>query len=304
MRGDVVCRNAARQHLHRVPGRVVEAEELWYDPNRWAAWIDGFGHVDKLEGEWPQVGARLLWDSRPQGRGRVPERVAAYEPRSGQTLDVEDSRLFGTQSVAFEPEGDQVRVSLTLEYRLKTANPHRRSAVHPARAARLVAADRRPLRPRASRRGHQILTRARAASGRLRRHATTFLTAVVAAARARRHGRRDASRELEARAMLPGRRHVGRAVPAAPTPTRRPPRARPARRRLLGAARRRRRQVLGDARQRIRHQGQLALVPAAPLQGAAELRDQARRGRAASRTSKAISFHDPDHKVPFPIVNE
>ena len=67
-----------------VPGRVVEAEELWYDPNRWAAWIDGFGHVNKLEGEWPQVGARLLWDSRPQGRGRVSERVAAYEPRSGQ----------------------------------------------------------------------------------------------------------------------------------------------------------------------------------------------------------------------------
>ena len=106
-----------------VPGRVVEAEELWYDPHRWAAWIDGFGHVAKLEGEWPQVGARLLWDSRPKGRGRVAERVAAYEPRSGQTLDVEDSRLFGTQTVAFEPEGHHVRVNLTLEYRLKSANP-------------------------------------------------------------------------------------------------------------------------------------------------------------------------------------
>lgn len=106
-----------------VPGRVFEAEELWYDSHRWAAWIDGFGHVAKLEGEWPQVGARLLWDSRPKGRGRVAERVAAYEPRSGQTLDVEDSRLFGTQTVVFEPEGDQVRVNLTLEYRLKSANP-------------------------------------------------------------------------------------------------------------------------------------------------------------------------------------
>ena len=105
-----------------VPGRVVDAEALWYDPHRWAAWIDGFGHVNKLEGEWPQVGARLLWDSRPQGRGRVSERVAAYEPRSGQTLDVEDSRLLGTQRVAFEPEGDQVRVSLTLEYSLKEGN--------------------------------------------------------------------------------------------------------------------------------------------------------------------------------------
>jgi hypothetical protein len=106
-----------------VPGRVAEAEELWYDPHRWAAWIDGFGHVAKLEGEWPQTGARLLWDSRPQGRGRVAEKVLAYEPRGGQTLAVEDERLNGTQTVTFEPEGDQVRVSLTLQYRLKQSNP-------------------------------------------------------------------------------------------------------------------------------------------------------------------------------------
>jgi hypothetical protein len=106
-----------------VPGRVVDAEELWYDPHRWAAWIDGFGHVAKLEGEWPQVGARLLWDSRPQGRGRVLERVTAYEPRAGQTVAVEDEKLIGTQTVAFEPDGDQVRVNLTLEYSLKEDRP-------------------------------------------------------------------------------------------------------------------------------------------------------------------------------------
>ena len=105
-----------------VPGRVVDAEELWYDPHRWAAWIDGFGHVAKLEGEWPQIGARLLWDSRPQGRGRVLERVVAYEPRRGQSLEVEDEKLTGVQTVAFEPENDEVRVSLTLEYSLKEGN--------------------------------------------------------------------------------------------------------------------------------------------------------------------------------------
>jgi polyketide cyclase/dehydrase/lipid transport protein len=105
-----------------VPGRVVEAEELWYDPHRWAAWIDGFGHVAKLEGEWPQPGARLLWDSRPQGRGRVLEVVVAYEPRGGQTLEVEDEKLTGVQTVAFEPVGDEVRVNLTLEYSLKEGN--------------------------------------------------------------------------------------------------------------------------------------------------------------------------------------
>jgi hypothetical protein len=106
-----------------VPGRVVEAEELWYDPHRWAAWIDGFGHVAKLEGEWPNAGARLLWDSRPQGRGRVAENVIAYEPRGGQTLEVEDQRLHGTQTVRFEPADNQVHVSLTLEYSLKSRNP-------------------------------------------------------------------------------------------------------------------------------------------------------------------------------------
>jgi hypothetical protein len=106
-----------------VPGRVVEAEALWYDPHRWAAWIDGFGHVAKLEGEWPQVGARLLWDSRPQGRGRVAERVTAYEPRAGQTLEVEDGKLTGIQAVTFDPVGDEVRVSLTLEYTLKDRTP-------------------------------------------------------------------------------------------------------------------------------------------------------------------------------------
>jgi Polyketide cyclase / dehydrase and lipid transport len=106
-----------------VPGRVAEAEELWYDPHRWAAWIDGFGHVAKLEGDWPNEGARLLWDSRPQGRGRVEERVTGYEARAGQTLEVEDKRLAGTQVVAFASDGDRVRVNLTLQYRLKERSP-------------------------------------------------------------------------------------------------------------------------------------------------------------------------------------
>ncbi|HET8758716.1 MAG TPA: SRPBCC family protein [Solirubrobacteraceae bacterium] len=105
-----------------VPGRVVDAEELWYDPHRWPAWVDGFGHVAKLEGEWPQVGARLLWDSRPKGRGRVLERVVAYEPRRGYSIAVEDEKLTGVQTVAFEPAGEQVRVNLTLEYSLKDGN--------------------------------------------------------------------------------------------------------------------------------------------------------------------------------------
>ena len=65
-----------------VPGRILDSEELWYDQHRWAAWVDGFGHVIRMEGEWPEVGARRVWESPPKGRGRVLETVTAYEPRA------------------------------------------------------------------------------------------------------------------------------------------------------------------------------------------------------------------------------
>jgi hypothetical protein len=106
-----------------VPGRIIEAEELWYDPHRWAAWIDGFGHVQRIDGDWPEVGARLVWDSPPRGRGRVEERVTAYEPRTGQTREVEDERLRGIQTVTFEAaDADHVEVTLALDYELKQRN--------------------------------------------------------------------------------------------------------------------------------------------------------------------------------------
>jgi hypothetical protein len=105
-----------------VPGLASEAEALWYDPVRWAAWIDGFGHVVELSDGWPAEGT-LKWDSTPGGRGRVLETVTAYEPRSGQALAVEDSRLRGTQRVEFTPGPDAVKVTLTLEYELKERYP-------------------------------------------------------------------------------------------------------------------------------------------------------------------------------------
>ena len=104
-----------------VPGLASEAEALFYDPQRWPAWIDGFGHVAKLEGEWPRTGARVVWDSKPGGRGRVVERVTRYEARTGQSVEVEDEQLHGTQTVSFEPAGEDagVHVALELEYELK-----------------------------------------------------------------------------------------------------------------------------------------------------------------------------------------
>jgi hypothetical protein len=101
-----------------VPGLASEAEALWYDPVRWAAWVDGFGHVVELSPDWPAAGS-LKWNSKPGGRGLVLETVTVYEPRGGQTLAVEDGRLRGTQRVEFTPGPDAVTVTLSLEYELK-----------------------------------------------------------------------------------------------------------------------------------------------------------------------------------------
>lgn len=106
-----------------LPGRAAEAEELWYDPVRWPSWIDGFGHLVSLDESWPRSGARRVWDSRPGGRGRVVERVVAYEQRVGQTLEMEDGRMRGTEEVAFQPGSDGVTVVLEARYRLKYSNP-------------------------------------------------------------------------------------------------------------------------------------------------------------------------------------
>jgi hypothetical protein len=106
-----------------VPGRVSAAEALWYDHGRWATFIDGLAHVDKVEGDWPRTGARLLWVSHPGGRGRVVEQVTAYEARVGQTVSVEDEHTHATQRVAFAPGEDSTTVRLELEYRLKQSRP-------------------------------------------------------------------------------------------------------------------------------------------------------------------------------------
>jgi hypothetical protein len=106
----------------QAPGLASEAEAVWYDPQRWPAWVDGFGHAVKLEGDWPAVGARSVWDSKPGGRGRVVERVSAYEARVGQTVEVEDEKLRGTQRVSFKPDADAVEIALELEYELKERN--------------------------------------------------------------------------------------------------------------------------------------------------------------------------------------
>jgi uncharacterized membrane protein len=101
-------------------GPISQAESLWYDHRRWPAFVEGFAHVVKLEGDWPRPGSRVVWDSARDGRGRVVERVVAFEPRVGQSVEVEDPKLRGTQRIAFEArDGQSIEVSLELRYTLK-----------------------------------------------------------------------------------------------------------------------------------------------------------------------------------------
>ena len=106
-----------------VPGLVSDAEALWYDHRRWPTFIDGFKHMDKVEGNWPRLGARLVWTSHPGGRGRVVEQVTAYEARAGQTLSVEDEQTYATQRISFAPREGGATVVLELEWRLKQQRP-------------------------------------------------------------------------------------------------------------------------------------------------------------------------------------
>jgi Polyketide cyclase / dehydrase and lipid transport len=102
-----------------VPGRPDEAETLWLDQVRWPAWVDGFAHVERIDGEWPRPGSTLRWTSVPRGRGLVQERALAYVPARKIELAVEDEQLRGTQRTLFAPGDDETRVTLELEYELK-----------------------------------------------------------------------------------------------------------------------------------------------------------------------------------------
>jgi hypothetical protein len=101
------------------PGSVHEAETVWYDTARWPAWIDGLDRVSAVDPRWPQRGASVTWESGPAGRGKVVERVVAYEPLGGQTVEVQDDSIEGRQAVKFTPAGARVNVELSLEYEIR-----------------------------------------------------------------------------------------------------------------------------------------------------------------------------------------
>ena len=64
-------------------------------------------------------GAVAIWDSKPGGRGRVLERVVSFEARVGQTVEIEDEKIHGRQTIGFQPGSGGTNVTLELHYAIK-----------------------------------------------------------------------------------------------------------------------------------------------------------------------------------------
>jgi len=95
------------------------AFDLWSDVRRWPTFIDDYSHAESLDPECPAHGAKLVWSSRPRGRGRVTQKVIASEPPIRLQMLIFEDRLSGTQTATFEPgEVGRTIFELELDYHL------------------------------------------------------------------------------------------------------------------------------------------------------------------------------------------
>ena len=105
-------RASARGELSLTP---AEALELWSDVERWPSFVEGFARRLELTAEWPEPGSRVVWESSPDGRGRVTERVTENAPDRFST-QVFEKALTGVQTLRALPADDGSEVDLALEY--------------------------------------------------------------------------------------------------------------------------------------------------------------------------------------------
>ena len=112
-------RASARTELSLAP---AEALALWTDVERWPSFVEGFARRLELTGEWPAPGERVVWESTPDGRGRVTERITENAPDRFST-QVFEKALTGTQTLRALPAMDGSEVELSLEYELTGYGP-------------------------------------------------------------------------------------------------------------------------------------------------------------------------------------
>jgi uncharacterized protein YndB with AHSA1/START domain len=106
---------------------LAEVWELYFDPNRWSAWVDGFARVAASDGS-PEVGGTLVWESTSAGRCRVSERVLAHDPRRLHRVSYSDPGSAGELETRFEmvPAGAEerrTRITQTQRYALHDGGP-------------------------------------------------------------------------------------------------------------------------------------------------------------------------------------
>ena len=107
-----------------VPLTPGKALELWTDVRRWASFVEGFGHIERVDPGWPGPGSKVVWRSGPAGRGQVTERVLESGP-DGFATQVFEEALTGTQRLSVEPLEQGTRAELALEYELARGGPAR-----------------------------------------------------------------------------------------------------------------------------------------------------------------------------------
>jgi hypothetical protein len=100
-----------------LPLTPAEALSLWSNVDRWPSFVEGFARRLELTEGWPEPGARVVWESTPDGRGRVTERVTENAPDRFST-QVFEKALTGTQTLRALPASDGSEVELSLEYEL------------------------------------------------------------------------------------------------------------------------------------------------------------------------------------------
>ena len=108
---------------------LADVWDIYFDPARWPAWVDGFSAVTSSE-DYPQTGGELRWTSNPAGRGAVTERVLEHEPRRRHRVAFTDPGAEGELEVRFEmvPGGEadrRTKVTQEVSYRLRSGGPLR-----------------------------------------------------------------------------------------------------------------------------------------------------------------------------------
>jgi uncharacterized membrane protein len=105
-----------------VDASLAEAWDLYFDPRRWPAWVEGFRSVESAD-RYPEQGGALVWRSNPAGRGTVRERVIEHQPRRRHEIEYSDPESAGHLRTEFAVEGEATRLALRLDYRLARSGP-------------------------------------------------------------------------------------------------------------------------------------------------------------------------------------